>query len=339
MPQGPLQIWKGAISCRSANKPASDAVEHPTREATPRPGPGRGARPLFSLPLNPPRAFYTRRWDRAIERLESSKRAESRKPKTGPKVTHGKNNVLSSARQQSLSAHDVDAADDVVFAEGNDILVVDEANLQSNRAQHNGDIVPKINNAVSQDGDEDNRIWHHTLKHKNKQVPLRSEFLNGDDRTSSLACSSQNRPRRASIPSDLTFGILGPPAYKPPNRSDEVSAPNDPFHGFAKEGKVRLRTKKQPSEDPFHSRCQHEPPQSKVCTSRMCPVLGPHSLGLYLHNKASRTRPETYFGDSNPPPIVWSAVDLMSEGKANQMDAEMIAEFMRLHYCVVRKTR
>ena len=78
-----------------------------------------------------------------------------------------------------------------------------------------------------------------------------------------------------------------------------------------------------------------QPPQSNVCTSRLCPVLGFHRVGLYLHDNKRRTRPEIWFGDSNPPPIVWYAGDLMAKRKANSKDEEMIAEFVRLHYHVL----
>lgn len=386
MPQGSFQILKRATSCRSASKPSHDDIPPPGREGTPRPARSRpSARQPFSIPASPPIAFCSRRVQKAMQRLDSSKNAEPRKPNSRTTVIMGKNRgpsspstpfpaAITSTRKQSISADDVDAADDTHFAEVFSLLIlIDEANLPSPRAKeesyHNDDFVPEgpqpidvdqtINNVVRQLNDvyevEENR----TLKHKNKQVPLRSKPFDEDDETELPAYSARNRHRWVSTPTDLTLGILGPPAYKPPNQHVEGLGLSDPSLGRAKEDKSTLRTafkehlpcpppttpaytsstlENSTPSSPCQPRCQPRLPPSNVCTSRMCPVLGFHFLGLYLHNNAFRTRPEIYFGDSNPPPMVWYAVDLMAKGKANQTDEEIIAEFIRLHHYVFQKT-
>lgn len=415
MPQNPLQILKDGASCWSASKPSHDDIRPTRRPGTPRPGKGRGPRPLFSLPVRPPRAFLTRKMDEAIERLESAKNVETRKSDSR-EVIQGRNGGLTSSDIPSpptisLPSKNSTSIDDVDMTDHHELLVlVDEAESPTPRAKevshHNSEAVlrvpqpivvdqiinnaieqQKIHNAIEQLDDvydwEEPRI----LKHKYKQVPLRSQSLDGDGRTDSLACSPRKSPNGISIPCDLTFGILGPPAYKPQIQPAEALAPI----GLPNKGKEKLRTEKEPSADlistdptyshplpttkssatriatqtacnehppclqpanrahpsstsnrptqsPPRSRCQPQLAQSEDCTSRMCPVLGTHSLGLYLHNNASRTRPEIYFGDSNPPPIVWFAVDLMSRGKANDMDEKMIEEFIKLHYFVSKKS-
>lgn len=268
--------------------------------------------------------------------------------------------TIFSVGEKSTSPDDIDAADRVDSADIFEaLLIVDEAKPPSLRAKglsdHDGETVTKesppnditrtINNGIGQLTSLYDWAKHHGLKHKNKRVSPRFETFHANNQITPPSCSPQASPNEIHIPYDLTLGILGPPTYKPPNRAIETPAQNDvSTTGKEKatlEPPQKTPTASKPSSAPRKkSLWCHQPPlplpHSNICTSRLCPVLPPHRLGFYLHKNTKRTRPEIYFGDSNPPPIVWFAVDLMAKGKASWRDEEMIAEFIKLHYFVAR---
>ena len=394
MTQSRLQKLKRSASCGPASKPSHDASPS-GRPDTPPPGHGRGPRPLFSIPVAPPRAYYTRKMDKAVERLETLKYAVCRDSDSRERVAQEEMDGLtsssalkyaesrdsdsreraaqeeidgltssstpssppiSSVGEKPTSPDDIDATDKFDSADIFEVLlIVDEAKVPSLRAKelshHNGETVTKeppptdinrtINDGIGQLTDLYDWAKHHTLKHKNKRVSLRLETLDANNQVNSPSCPPQNSPNGISTPCDLTFGILGPPAYKPPNQPIETPAPNDVSTNGKQKARPDMQQKTPATKPPApikKSLWCHQPPlpQSNLCTSRLCPVLPRHRLGFYLHKNTKRTRPEIYFGDSNPPPIVWFAVDLMAKGEANWRDEEMIAEFIKLHYFVAK---
>lgn len=77
-----------------------------------------------------------------------------------------------------------------------------------------------------------------------------------------------------------------------------------------------------------------------VCTNQDCPVPEPHAEGVYRFNG------ETYqlrdwcangiarrvFGDSNPPPSLWRALDALAQGAGTWEDARAVGGFQAAHY-------
>ena len=85
-----------------------------------------------------------------------------------------------------------------------------------------------------------------------------------------------------------------------------------------------------------------QPPQPilPVCSSPQCPVSEPHARGQYLFG-GLRFHLRSYcadgiarraFGESNPPPRVWEALDRLAQGVGEESDARALEGFQQAHF-------
>ncbi len=122
-----------------------------------------------------------------------------------------------------------------------------------------------------------------------------------------------------------------------------------------------------PAPNPSSSKIQnpkplpHRPliqsPDMPPCQSLTCPVralpefangLELHTMGIYPtkkpsakktiddKNEVNARREPDIFGDSNPPWIVWNALDRIKAGTGKEIDGTVVEEFVRCHYWVRR---
>ena len=68
-----------------------------------------------------------------------------------------------------------------------------------------------------------------------------------------------------------------------------------------------------------------------VCDSEDCPIRERHKPGPYYHKgKALEAEHETW-GESNPPPFIWKALDKYQKGRASAAEIQAVVTFQELH--------
>ena len=67
------------------------------------------------------------------------------------------------------------------------------------------------------------------------------------------------------------------------------------------------------------------------CESDDCPVQEPHKRGPYFHNGKPLDTEHESWGESNPPPFIWKALDKFNKGRANAAEIHAVLTFQELH--------
>ena len=91
--------------------------------------------------------------------------------------------------------------------------------------------------------------------------------------------------------------------------------------------------------------CLDTPPQQEeatvpMCNNQDCPVPEPHAEGVYrfngemyqLRDWCANGVARRVFGDSNPPPRLWRALDALAQGAGTWEDAKAVGGFQAAHY-------
>ena len=82
----------------------------------------------------------------------------------------------------------------------------------------------------------------------------------------------------------------------------------------------------------FSTRHNPEGPDSRTCTSPICPIKFPHAAGLYLQNgRAPTAQDSTVFGGSNPPKFCWLAYEKCAAGAGTELDIRTVQSFREIH--------
>ncbi|KAI4115614.1 MAG: hypothetical protein LQ345_003830 [Seirophora villosa] len=73
-------------------------------------------------------------------------------------------------------------------------------------------------------------------------------------------------------------------------------------------------------------------PKRSACTKIDCPMVAfDHLEGIYIHNDHPRRDHFGVFGESNPPPFIYRAVQRCCQWTGTQEDADLISRFIEYH--------
>ena len=67
------------------------------------------------------------------------------------------------------------------------------------------------------------------------------------------------------------------------------------------------------------------------CESHDCPTLEPHKPGPYYHNGKPLETEHEMWGESNPSPAIWKALDKYNKGRANAAEIHAVVTFQEIH--------
>lgn len=68
-----------------------------------------------------------------------------------------------------------------------------------------------------------------------------------------------------------------------------------------------------------------------TCESDDCPIHGPHKPGPYYHNGKPLDKEHETWGESNPPPFIWKALERYMKGSATPAEIHAVVTFQELH--------
>lgn len=68
-----------------------------------------------------------------------------------------------------------------------------------------------------------------------------------------------------------------------------------------------------------------------TCDHATCPIPTPHKPGPYYHKGKALDTEHAMWGDSNPPPAVWRALERYQRGSASAGEIAMVVGFCEGH--------
>ena len=68
-----------------------------------------------------------------------------------------------------------------------------------------------------------------------------------------------------------------------------------------------------------------------VCDSEDCPIREHHKPGPYYHKGKPLEAEHDTWGESNPPPFIWKALEKYQKGRASAAEIYAVVMFQELH--------